>query len=83
MPKLQTYETERRTRPFARRALMTFRPFLVRIRTRKPDTRFLFRLVPSKVRFVIAFLLRQIGGVDCEKVTVYQYTLLNRNDPGT
>ncbi len=38
-------QTARRARPFARRALITRRPFLVRIRARKPCVRLRFRLL--------------------------------------
>jgi len=38
-------QTARRARPFARRALITRRPFLVRIRARKPWVRLRFRLL--------------------------------------
>jgi hypothetical protein len=47
--------TAKRYRPLLRRALITAWPFLVRMRARKPDTLFLLRLVPCRVRWVIAF----------------------------
>lgn len=46
--------TANRARPLARRALITRCPFLVRIRTRNPETRLRLRLVPCSVRCVIA-----------------------------
>ena len=45
-------ETVRRLRPFARRRLSTVRPFLVRIRTRKPCVRRRRRRLGWKVRFM-------------------------------
>ncbi len=41
------------SRPLLRRALITRRPVAERIRARKPEVRFRFRLVPSRVRLVI------------------------------
>lgn len=48
----QDDETVRRLRPFARRRLRTVRPFLVRIRTRKPCVRRRRRRLGWKVRFM-------------------------------
>lgn len=45
-------QTERRFRPFSRRAAMTFRPSAVRIRRRNPWTRFRRRLCGWNVRFM-------------------------------
>jgi hypothetical protein len=46
------YATETQARPLARLALITRRPFAVRIRTRNPETRLRLRRVPSNVRFI-------------------------------
>ena len=42
-----------RARPLLRRALITLRPFLVRILARKPDTLLRLREVPPRVRLVM------------------------------
>jgi hypothetical protein len=49
----QGAQTARRARPRRRRDLITRRPVWLRMRTRKPETRLRFRLVPSRVRLVI------------------------------
>lgn len=45
-------QTVSRARPLARRALITLRPPRVRMRARKPWSRFRFRLLGWKVRFI-------------------------------
>ena len=49
---IQTY-TDKRCRPLALRALITFWPVRDRIRALNPDVLFCLRLVPPRVRFVI------------------------------
>lgn len=51
--RVETY-TPRRLRPFARRALRTFRPPLVAILARKPWVRLRFRLLGWKVLFILS-----------------------------
>jgi len=46
--------TANRVRPRLRRVRITRRPVWDRMRTRNPETRFLLRLVPPNVRFVIS-----------------------------
>ena len=50
--------TANRVRPRLRRVRITRRPVWDRMRTRNPDTRFLLRLVPPKVRLVISVVWR-------------------------
>ncbi len=45
----------KRTRPLARRALITARPERVRIRSRKPWVRLRFNILGWKVRFIVEF----------------------------
>jgi hypothetical protein len=52
---------DRRTRPFARRALSTLRPLRVAVRARKPWVRARFRQLGLKVCFTAGFLLEMRG----------------------
>ena len=58
---LQAYDTDRRSRPFARRCFRIRRPLRVLIRFRKPCVRFRRRLFGWKVRFIVPDLQEPPG----------------------
>ena len=51
-------QTARRERPRLRRVRITRLPVWERMRTLKPETRFRWRLVPPRVRFVMTVVWR-------------------------
>jgi hypothetical protein len=59
--------TDKRRRPLARRALITFWPVWLRIRALKPEVLFCLRLVPPRVRWVMVRWVFTSGDVVAEK----------------
>lgn len=85
-PSSLSYATETQARPLARRALITRRPFAVRIRTRNPETRLRLRRVPSNVRFIkLTPTLGQLYLTTKKShgLLLYSKSLANFNNPGS